>query len=150
MTRTTVAASEPTREGPLYSQREANGGRRETDRQPTAHRVSQFKLRISEPTDPLEQEADRLADGVVRQAMSLERIPLGHASGRPAPGDGTAVPSAAQHTVQRPPAGTAHQADEADLKEIGRWKSDTMVRRYSKTGKRARAFEAFQRHNPLG
>ena len=41
-------------------------------------------------------------------------------------------------------------AREADLKEIGRWKSDTMVRRYSKTGKRARAFEAFQRHNPLG
>ena len=39
---------------------------------------------------------------------------------------------------------------EADLKEIGRWKSDTMVRRYSKTGKRARAFEAFQLHNPLG
>ena len=42
------------------------------------------------------------------------------------------------------------EAREADLKEIGRWKSDTMVRRYSKTGKRARAFEAFQRHNPLG
>jgi hypothetical protein len=41
-------------------------------------------------------------------------------------------------------------AREADLKEIGRWKSDTMVRRYSKTGKRARAFDAFQRHNPLG
>ena len=42
------------------------------------------------------------------------------------------------------------EAREADLKEIGRWKSDTKVRRYSKTGKRARAYEAFQRHNPLG
>lgn len=43
----------------------------------------------------------------------------------------------------------ANPEGEAVLKVIGRWKSDTMVRRYSKKGREARAKAAFRESSPM-